>query len=146
MIGFLVTGHGEFSKGLLSSINMIAGEQEGIEEVNFYENANLEEYEMHLKEKVESLLDKNKGVIIFTDLLGGSPFRTAMMIASEFEHVEVVTGTNLPMLIEGTALKFTDDIQSIVDQLITIGREGVEHPQLDLDEDNSEDDSFEGGI
>src|SRR5690554_5851057 len=103
MIGFLITGHAEFPKGMLSSVNMIAGEQEEVEALNFYETDNLEEYQNNLKSKVEDLLDKNESVLIFTDILGGTPFRTAMVIASEHDNVEVVTGTNLPMLIEGTA-------------------------------------------
>ena len=52
MIGYLVTGHGEFSKGLMSSLNMIAGEQDGVTAINFEENANLEKYQETLKEKV----------------------------------------------------------------------------------------------
>lgn len=146
MIGFLITGHGEFSGGLLSAVNMIAGEQEGVEALNFYENVNLDDYEYELKNKVETLLEENEGVLIFTDLLGGTPFRTAMVIASEFDNVEVVTGTNLPMLVEGTAFRFTDDVKSLIDQLIQVGYEGIEHPQLDLDEEDLEKDSFEGGI
>lgn len=146
MIGFLITGHAEFPKGMLSSVNMIAGEQEGVEALNFYETDNLEEYQNNLKSKVEDLLDKNEGVLIFTDLLGGTPFRTAMVIASEHDNVEVVTGTNLPMLIEGTAFRFTDDVKSLVEQLLPSGREGIDHPHLDLGEDASEEDSFEGGI
>lgn len=146
MIGFLITGHAEFPNGLFSSVHMIAGEQEGFDALNFQENVNLEEYETNLKNKVEDLLDKNESVLIFTDLLGGTPFRTAMVIASEFENVEVVTGTNLPMLLEATSLRFIEDVNLLVDQLIQVGQEGLQHPQLELDEEDTDEESFEGGI
>lgn len=146
MIGYLVTGHGEFSKGLMSSLNMIAGEQDGVTAINFEENANLEKYQETLKEKVVSLLNENEGVLIFTDLLGGTPFRIAMLVADEFENVEVMTGTNLPMLLEGTALRFTDDVKEVANQLVESGKTGVTNPRLDLDEEDEQEASFEGGI
>lgn len=146
MIGFLITGHAAFPDGLMSSVHMIAGEQENVVALNFQENMNLEAFQTTLKNNVEALLDKNESVLIFTDLLGGTPFRTAMVIASEYENVEVVTGTNLPMLLEATALRVTDDVQAFVDQLIQVGQEGLQHPQLDLDDEESDHDSFEGGI
>lgn len=146
MIGYLVTGHGEFSKGLMSSLNMIAGEQEGVVAVNFEENVNLEKYQEILKEQVENLLKENEGVLIFTDLLGGTPFRTSMLVATEFENVEVMTGTNLPMLLEGTALRFTDNVKEIADQLVESGQSGVTNPRLELDEADAQEISFEGGI
>ena len=36
------------------------------------------------------------GVLVFTDLLGGTPFNQSMMIAQDVDNVEVLTGTNLP--------------------------------------------------
>ncbi len=39
------------------------------------------------------------GVLVFTDLLGGTPFNQSMMIAQDVDNVEVLTGTNLPWLL-----------------------------------------------
>lgn len=146
MIGFLITGHADFSKGLMSSLNMIAGEQDGVVAVSFNENANLEDYQQTLQEEVKKLLDENEGVLIFTDLLGGTPFRLSMLVAAELENVEVLTGTNLPMLLEGTALRFTDDVKEVANQLVESGKTGVTNPRLDLDEEDEQEASFEGGI
>lgn len=146
MIGFLITGHADFSKGLMSSLNMIAGEQDGVVAVSFNENANLEDYQETLQEEVKKLLDENEGVLIFTDLLGGTPFRLSMLVAAELENVEVLTGTNLPMLLEGTALRFTDDVKEVANQLVESGKTGVTNPRLDLDEEDEQEASFEGGI
>lgn len=145
MIGFLITGHADFSKGLLSSLNMIAGEQEKVEAINFVENENLDNYQEILKETIESLQVNTEGVVVFTDLLGGTPFRTSMLIAAELENVEVITGSNLPMILEGTALRFTDDVKSLAKQLIDNGKNGIENPHLDTD-DTEEHEVFEGGI
>ena len=41
-----------------------------------------------------------EGVLVFCDLLGGTPFNQSMLISQDVDNVEVVAGTNLPMLIE----------------------------------------------
>lgn len=146
MIGFLITGHGDFSVGLQSSLNMIAGEQEALEIVPFHENVNLDVFQNELKVAVDKLLAQSKGVVIFTDLLGGSPFRASMMVASEYENVETLTGTNLPMLLEGTALRFTEDARQLAEQLVESGKSGIENPHIELETETETEDVFEGGI
>ena len=146
MIGFLITGHGDFAIGLNSSLTMIAGELEALEIVPFQENVDLEGFQNELKAALDALLDKSEGVVIFTDLLGGTPFRTAMMVASEYDNVEVLTGTNLPMLLEGTALRFTKDPQRLAEQLVESGKTGIENPRLELVVETEKEESFEGGI
>ena len=72
-----------------------------------------------------------EGVIVFSDLLGGTPFRTAMVIASAFDNVEVLTGSNLPMLIEvGLSRKFESDVKALASQAVNTGKEGIQNPQL----------------
>lgn len=146
MIGFLITGHGDFSGGLQSSLNMIAGEQDALEIVPFQENADLEVFQDKLKAALDNLFDKSEGVIIFTDLLGGSPFRSAMLLATEYKSVETLTGTNLPMLLEGTALRFTDDAKELANQLVESGKTGVGNPQIDTKEDTKENNTLGEGI
>ena len=53
-----------------------------------------------LSATISDLLDTTDGVLVFCDLLGGTPFNQAMIIAQSYSNVEVVTGTNLPMLLE----------------------------------------------
>lgn len=146
MIGFLITGHGDFSVGLESSLNMIAGEQDAFAIVPFYESADLDSFQSELKTAIDKLLESSDGVVIFTDLLGGSPFKTSMIVASEYENVETITGTNLPMLLEGTALRFTEDVKEFTKQLIENGKMGIQNPQIELETENEKENSFEGGI
>lgn len=148
MIGFLITGHDDFSTGLKTSLEMIAGEQEKLEIVPFKENMSLDNFSDHLKEAVLRLNEDKEGVIIFSDLLGGTPFRVSMLAASEFENVEVLTGTNLPMLLEATSLRFSDsNIESLVNNIMQIGVEGIKNPKMDLsNESEASDDSTEEGI
>src|SRR5699024_511262 len=148
LIGFIITGHDDFSTGLKTSLEMIAGEQDKLEIVPFKENMSLETFGDQLKEAVQSLNKDNEGVIVFSDLLGGTPFRISMLTASEFENVEVLTGTNLPMLLEASSLRFSDsNIESLVNDIIQIGVEGIKNPKMDLsNESETSEDSTEEGI
>ena len=62
------------------------------------------------------------GVLVFTDLLGGTPFNQSMMIAQDVDNVEVLTGTNLPMVIE---LLFLRGNATLAEQAVTVGQTGI---------------------
>ena len=65
-------------------------------------------------------------VIIFTDLLGGTPFKTSVSCAYNNEGVEIISGANLPMLIEGSMLRLgMSNARELVDTLLSTGQEGI---------------------
>lgn len=133
MIGCIVTGHGGFAPGMMRAIEMIAGNQEYFKVIAFEEEEELESFEMKFQQAVEELLEDTSGVLIFSDLLGGTPFRSSMLTASQYENVEVLTGSNLPMLIEiGLLRQFEDDVQALARQAVETGKQGIQNPQLDL--------------
>ena len=65
------------------------------------------------------------GVLVFTDLLGGTPFNQSMMIAQDVDNVEVLTGTNLPMVIELLFLRGNATLAELGEQAVTVGQTGV---------------------
>lgn len=124
MIGIVVVGHGEFGHGIASSVELIAGKQEQFEVLSFLEG---EENDLivNLKTAVEKV-DQGDGVIIFTDLKGGSPFRESVIVAHEYEKCEVLTGTNVAMLLEALlAREFNDSVSDFASALETTGKEQV---------------------
>lgn len=147
MIGCIVTGHGEFAIGMTKALTMIAGDQEHYEVVPFYEENSLETFEDNIGKSIASFRENTDGVIIFTDLMGGTPFRTAMMQASEYDKVEVITGTNLPMLIEiGLGRLYSEDVEALAAQAVQVGIQGVQHPKLPVIADEKENESELEGI
>lgn len=145
MIGCIVTGHGNFAPGLSAAVEMIAGKQEQFEVVPFLEEEPLETFEAKLQEALLKLLNETTGVIIFSDLLGGTPFRTAMIAAAPYTNVEVITGTNLPMLIEiGLLRTFEDDIQGLADKAVEVGQQGIQNPRLNMEPAEEIEEEMEG--
>ena len=125
MIGLLVTGHANFGSGMTSSVNLIAGEQEAYRYVDFLPTYSTEDLTRELTKALEELKDCEV-VIIFTDLMGGTPFNVSAQIGHGKENIRIVAGTNLPMLVEIVmSRKFMDDLDGLVDSVLETGKEQV---------------------
>ena len=111
MVGFILTGHGQFAPGLASAIAMVAGDQPAFTVVPF-EGDQAASYGEDLRAAI-------------TDLLGGTPFNQSMMIAQDVDNVEVLTGTNLPMVIELLFLRGNATLAELGEQAVTVGQTGI---------------------
>ena len=99
MIGIIITGHGNFATGLKSSLELIVGEQARVEAVDFLADESTTELRTKLNATV-SKLGTEDGLVFFSDLVGGSPFKTSVVVANDIENSEVLAGTNLPMIMD----------------------------------------------
>ncbi|MDF9825491.1 PTS system N-acetylgalactosamine-specific IIA component [Breznakia sp. PF5-3] len=122
MIGIVVTGHGNFGSGLTSSVNLIAGNPAHYEYVDFLEDYSTDDLDRELRKAFDRLKECD-GIIVMSDLPGGSPFKTAVMVAQDYENIEVIGGTNLPMICEITmARTMIDDMDALVDMALNTGK------------------------
>ena len=132
MIGCILTGHGTFANGLADALSMIAGDQDYFIPVPFIE-AGAASYPETLASTISDLLDQTDGVLIFCDLLGGTPFNQAIMLSQNYNNVEVVTGTNLPMLLETLSLRLASTtLTDLLQTALESGIAGVSHKTLEL--------------
>lgn len=99
MLAVILSGHGGFASGIEQALNQIIGEPENFCAIDFPVAMSTDQLEARMREAINSL-DTNEGLVFMTDLLGGTPFRTAAMISQERDDVEVLTGTNLQMAAE----------------------------------------------
>ena len=133
MIGLVVTGHGHFASGLTSSIDLIAGPQKDYVAVDFDGNGTAQ-LETDLKAAYEQLAGC-EGIIVFSDLAGGSPFKTAAIVGASNPKIKVLAGTNLPMLCEiALARTVIEDLDTLVASALNVGKAGVQEfimPTLD---------------
>ena len=105
MLGLLVTGHGHFATGLNSSLELIAGAQANVALVDFEADHSIEVLKDNLTKALDSLKEYD-GVLVLSDLPGGSPFKTAVELKFERpdQAIEVIAGTNLPLLIASSTM------------------------------------------
>ena len=144
MIGLVVTGHGQFAEGLHTSARMIAGENEHVKYVCFEDGMSIEALAEKLNAAYAELNDCD-GIVVLSDLPGGSPFKTAVECA--FAHpemkIEVLAGTNLPMIITGaTMLSFETDPRALADELMFEGKDNIVRFELAVREETEEEDGI----
>lgn len=99
LVGIVLVSHGEMANGMLEAARMIVGEQEGVATVSLTEMDAVE----GLMERVAAALDRvdtGDGALILVDVFGASPFNAGSRLAMQRPKVEVVSGMNLPMLLE----------------------------------------------
>lgn len=145
MLGLVITGHGQFAQGLLHAAKMIAGDLQHVQAVLFEDGANLQDFQEAIKTAIEASNSAYSGTLVLTDLKGGTPFNTAMLASAGLNNVAVLSGTNLPMIIEGGMLsQFSDDALTLGQQLVEVGRSGLDLPVLETKQVSEDED--EGGI
>jgi len=97
MIGTLILSHGRLADELLTAGTTIAGGLEGFESVSLDWSETYEHAQTKIRESLERL-DTGDGVLILTDMFGGTPCNIALTFM-EPGRVEIVTGVNLPMVV-----------------------------------------------
>lgn len=145
MIGCLLTGHGSFAPGLTGALEMIAGQQDNFETVPFKEDDGLDTFQANVAEALAKLQEKNDSVIIFCDLLGGTPFNVSMMVSNAQENVAVIAGTNLPLLIEFAGMRLAEQpMEELIAHILEVGKAGVTRATLDVQDDAEVEEEEEG--
>ncbi len=99
MVNLLVITHGDFADGLVDAMQLIIGPQEGIQTLSLKETDAIDLLGERVQTAVQEL-DQGQGVLVLVDLLGASPFNISARLSMENKNVDVVTGVNLPMLLE----------------------------------------------
>lgn len=136
MIGILVTSHGNFCAEVIRSMEMIAGETDVCESLKLDENGVLD-YSKRLYETLGKMLKKYSGVIIFSDLYGGTPYNEcANYILKNNANVKLIGGMNMPMIMETCmSLNSSDQLDKLADAAIQIGRNTIQKFECPNDED-----------
>ncbi len=99
MPGIVITGHGGFATGLLQAVEQVVGPQRHCATVDFPEQMSTAQLRDALRSALAAVMQPD-GVVFLTDMLGGSPFRSACELADEQGDCEVLTGVNMQLAAE----------------------------------------------
>jgi mannose PTS system EIIA component len=97
MVGLVVATHGKLAQEILHTAEGIVGPLERCEAVSIDAAASMEDSRTRLGEAVRRV-DAGDGVLVLTDMFGGTPANLALTFLDE--RLEVVTGVNLPMILK----------------------------------------------
>ena len=111
MIGIIIVTHGNLALELKSAMEHILGIQKNIEIISIKSDDDLEIKKSALEESIKKV-DEENGVIILTDMFGGTPSNLAISLL-KIGKVEIISGVNLPMLIKLIGLRDSNDLQKV---------------------------------
>lgn len=112
MIGLILVTHGRLADQFVEAMEHVVGPQEGIVTVCIGPNDDMEQRRADIADAIAAV-DQGSGVIILTDLFGGTPSNLAISLLVTGQ-IEVIAGINLPMLIRLAGARKAMDVTSAV--------------------------------
>ena len=141
----VLVGHGRFATGIYSSLQLIAGDQENVEAIDFVEGMSADE----LKQKILLAISNEEKVLILSDLLGGTPFKVSstIMVENPTKTMNVLSGLNLAMLMEAVFARMAHGFDEVADKAVAAAQSGVVNgKELFSTDVEAEEEDFESGI
>jgi len=123
MVGILIVSHGRLADALISSVQSLVGNLEKIKGIPIRSKDRQEEVKDRIQKEMGEVDDRN-GVVILTDILGGTPTHLSLSFLED-EKVEVVTGVNIPMLPTLASYRKGKSLREIGSLVKRSGRRGI---------------------
>jgi PTS system mannose-specific IIA component len=126
MVGILIVTHGNLGLELLKSAELIIGKQTNTYSLGIFHGDSIEEFNKEVMKYIK-ILDGGKGVLVFTDLYGGSPSNVIALSQREIQSTkfECVTGVNLPMILEALTIRDSIELSLLKEHCMEIGHQGI---------------------
>jgi len=123
MIGVVVVTHGQLAAELLNAAETIVGELPNFSAVSIGWHQDTQDAREEL-ERAISRVQQGHGVLLLTDMFGGTPSNLAMTFL-ERDDVEVITGVSLPMLIKLAGMREPSDLLTVARDMREHGRNAI---------------------
>ena len=123
MIGMVLVTHGRLAEEFVAATEHVVGEQQDIRAICIGPDDDMEQRREDIVKAVEQV-DSGSGVVVLTDMFGGTPSNLAISMLDR-GNVEVVAGINLPMLIKMASVRKTKSLQEAVEEAQLAGRKYI---------------------
>jgi PTS system mannose-specific IIA component len=116
--------HGDLGEAFIGAMAMIVGAQERVTALSLQVADRLEDATARLQAAIESA-DEGDGVLVLTDMLGGTPSNLCLALIGGPRPVEVVSGASLPMLLKAVQARRDADLREVAAQVKKVGRAAI---------------------
>jgi PTS system mannose-specific IIA component len=124
MFGLVVASHGHLAAELVATAEQIVGTLDRTAVCSVDPGASPEEIRKRMGEAIREV-DDGAGVIVFADLIGGSPCTQSLSLCRD-QKIEVLTGVNLPMLLKANSLRaVVQSLPELAHALAEYGRRNI---------------------
>ncbi len=123
MIGLVLVTHGRLAAEMIAATEHVVGPQSEMRAICIGPDDDMEQRREEIMQAVADV-DDGAGVILLTDMFGGTPSNLAISIMDRAK-VEVIAGVNLPMLIKLASVRESADLASAVASAQEAGRKYI---------------------
>ena len=123
MIGLVVVTHGRLAVELIAALEHVVGPQSAVMTICIGPDDDMEKRRKEILSSVEKV-DSGKGVILLTDMFGGTPSNLAISIMDQ-SNVEVIAGVNMPMLIKLASNRKAGSLKKVALEAQDAGRKYI---------------------
>ena len=139
----VLVSHGEFAPGLHKAVNMLAGEErEDVLSTSLSNGMGADEFAENVK-SVLSVVGAEDEIILFADIVGGSPLATTANVLMEMDllgRTRMIGGMNLPLVLTCVLAKDDEETSELIDELIEGAREQIKEFVIAVDDEDEEED------
>ena len=124
MIGIIIVTHGQMGSALIDTAQFVLGNRpENLVSISIDLNENADMLRSKISKGIESV-DNNMGILILTDMFGGTPSNLSYSFLEEGK-VEVISGVNLPILIKAINTRNETDLGKFAATLEAFGKKSI---------------------
>ena len=123
MIGLVLVTHGRLADELRLAMEHVVGPQRAVSTVCIGPDDDMERRRQDIRESIAAV-EQGDGVVVLTDIMGGTPCNLAVSLA-DHNHVEVIAGVNLPLLVKLAKIRSSEPLAEAVDHATAAGRKYI---------------------
>ena len=123
MIGLVIVTHGGLAAEFVSAMEHVVGPQRGVAAICIGPDDDMERRRQDILDAADAV-DEGQGVILLTDMFGGTPSNLAISIMEQ-TAAEVIAGLNLPMLIKLASVRHREPLDVCVAHAQEAGRKYI---------------------
>jgi mannose PTS system EIIA component len=122
-IGGVIVTHGHLASEFIAAAEMIVGPMPHVTpaSIDWHDDIDVARAEL---ERAIARVSQGQGVLLLTDMFGGAPTDIASMFLDN-EHIEVVTGVNLPMILKLANQSENESLSEVARRVRDAGTEGI---------------------
>ncbi len=124
MVHIIVVTHGQLAKELVNTVQIIVGTQKELDAVCLELHEGIEDLKKKMMAIIQSDGASSDGFLVMVDMFGGTPSNVSLELSQTFP-MRVVTGVNLPMLLEGLTHRSALDLPGLAELAHRKGRQSV---------------------
>ena len=124
MIGLVLVSHGRLAEELRLALEHIVGPQQAVATVCIGPDDDMDLRRRDIRDSIAQV-GQGDGVVVLTDMYGGTPSNLAMQMVEKGKPIEVLAGVNLPLLVKLAKIRGSEPLHEALDHAKAAGRKYI---------------------